>query len=130
VYGPILLGMLGTLAVFAWWTGEDGPDRTPRSVALAAAAALYGGGAAGVAVQTAVAATVGGLTAGVLVTLAFVVVPAALAWYLFSRAVDDRPPSRARRGALLGAAAFGVATWAGFVVGPALAALAAALPAD
>jgi hypothetical protein len=130
VYGPILLGVLGTLAAFAWWTGADDGDRTPRSVVLAAAAALYGGGAGGVAVQTAVAATVGGLTASVLVTLAFVAVPAALAWFLLGRAVDDRPPSRARRGALLAVAALGVATWAGFVVGPALVAVVAGLPLD
>lgn len=147
VYGPILLGVLGTLAAFAWWTGGDGDrsdgdggdgdrsdgsggDRTPRSVVLAAASALYAGGAAGVAVQTAVAAAIGGLTAGVLLTLAFVVVPAALAWSLLGRAIDDRRPTRARRGALVAVAALGVATWAGFVVGPALVFVAAGLPGE
>jgi len=135
VYGPILLGLLGTLAAFAWWTGGndgdgDGGDRTPRSVVLAAASALYAGGAAGVAVQTAVAASISGLTAGVLLTLGFVVVPTALAWYLLGRAVDDHPPSRARRLALLAVAALGVATWAGFIAGPALVALGAGLPGE
>ena len=130
VYGPILLGVLGTLAAFARWTGGTDGDRTPRSVALAAAAALYAGGAAGVVVQTAVAASISGLTAGVLLTLAFVLVPTALAWYLLGRAVDDHPPSRARRLALLAVAALGVATWAGFLAGPALVALAAGLPGE
>ena len=130
VYGPILLGVLGTLAAFAWWTGADGGERTPRSIVLAGASALYAGGVAGVAVQTAVAASISGLTAGVLLTLAFVLVPTALAWYLLGRAVDDHPPSRARRLALLAVAAFGVATWAGFLAGPALVALAAGLPTE
>jgi hypothetical protein len=56
-----------------------------------------------------------------LVTLAFVV-STALAWDLLGRAIDDRSPSRARRGTLLAVAALGVATWAGFLAGPALAA--------
>ena len=141
VYGPILLGALATLGAFAWWTTDgsedgarstagDGGTRTPRSIVLAVASALYGGGVAGVAVQTAVATSVAGLTAGVLVTLAFVAIPALLGWYLLGRAIDDREPSRARRGALLAVALLGVGTWAGFVVGPALVVLAAFLPAE
>ncbi|WP_323676501.1 hypothetical protein [Halorubellus sp. PRR65] len=136
VYGPILLGALATLGAFAWWTGGDREDatdggaRTTRSLVLAVASALYGGGAAGVAVQTAVAASVAGVTLGVLVTLAFVAIPALLGWYLLGRAIGDRPSSRASRGTLLGVALLGVATWAGFVVGPALVVLAAFLPGE
>jgi hypothetical protein len=129
VYGPVALGALATLLAYAWWT-DDEDAHDSRSLALAGASACYGGGAAGVAVQTAVAIGLAGVTGSVVVTLAFLVVPAILGWYLLGRAIDPTAATRPRRGALIVVAAVGVLTWAGFLLGPALAVFAAFLPAE
>lgn len=128
VYGPFLVGVLATAAVAHRRIDDGLTGNDARTAALVAAAALYVASTLGVVVQTVVAVSVAGVGGGVLVTLAFVGIPAALAWLLLGSATDGAPITRRRRAAVLAAAALGVATWAGFVVGPALAAVAAVLP--
>jgi len=128
VFGPGLLILLGGLGVLA--RRLSGPNLTVRAL-LGVAALLFLAEAAGTVVQIGVALARSGPALGVLLTVAFVLVPAGIGVWLFRRALDDEfGPSRIRRATLVGAGVLGLLTWGGILVGPALTILAAVLPWD
>ncbi|WP_255195323.1 hypothetical protein [Halorarius litoreus] len=98
------------------------PSARPASIsaALGLAGLLYVGTAAGTALQTVIAVSRSGLTAGVLVTAVFVVVPLLLGAWLLRRAQAPAQLTTRSRLAALVVGVVGLATWAGLLVGPAL----------
>jgi hypothetical protein len=110
---------------------RDDRERPLARYALSAGALLVLATAAGTLVQMAVALTETGLTAGALVTALFVAVPAASGAWALRFALSDAPALTPRtRTGLLVAGAASLATWAGFVVGPAVLLAAGLAPAS
>ncbi|WP_254272955.1 hypothetical protein [Haloarcula marina] len=119
VVGPFALTVLagGVLTRRRW------ADRSRSLVrgALALGALLVLASGVNTAVQTGVALTKTGPTAGVVVTALYVVVPLACgAWALWVAGRDASVTTTRTRAGLAVAALLSVATWAGFLVGPAV----------
>ena len=128
VFGPLLLTVLGGLTALVPRWRRRGSHRLLR-YALGGAGVLILGSGVTTAVQMGIALSRTGPTAGALVTAAFVVVPVVgggwSAWVSTRR--DLAVPLRTRVGlAVAGVAA--LATWAGFLVGPAILVAVAAVP--
>lgn len=128
VAGPWLLVLVGGAALVRSRRREDW-QLTPVRYALVGAALLILGTGASTLLQTGIALAATGPTPGVLVTVVFVVVPLAAGGWVLRFALGDAfaLDSGARVGlAVAGAAS--LATWAGFLVGPAVLLLAAVAP--
>ena len=89
---------------------------------------LFLGGAILTAVQLGLALVLAGFQASAVLSLLFVAFPLAIGlWLLVTGRRYSHPPRRLR--ALIAVAAvFGLVTWAGIIIGPALALVAAAWP--
>ena len=118
VFGP-LAAVLGVGVVLG---RSRLPSSRPPSIsaALGLAGLLYVGTAAGTALQTLIAVSRAGVSAGVLVTMVFVLVPLLLGLWLLRRAVASGELTARSRLAALVVGVVGFATWAGLLVGPAL----------
>jgi len=135
VFGPGLLVLLGGLGGLI--RRLSGPNLTVRTL-VGVAALIFLAEAAGTIVQTILALSKSGPTLSAPLTVAFVVVPAGIGWWLLRQALDDGfgtagtddgpVPSRRTRATLAGAGVLGLLTWGGILVGPALTILAAILP--
>jgi hypothetical protein len=129
IAGPVALALLvGGVLLRRRLAGRDSPV---TRWALAGAALLLLGTAASVLVQLGIALAMAGPSAAALLPVAFVAVPAVIAWWLLRVATgDDLALGARRRAGLVLAGLAGLATWAGFLVAPAAALLVAAVPAD
>lgn len=128
VLGPFLLSLGAGAALVRDRRRPDWDARAVRYVA-AAGALLVLGSAVGTAVQMGIALWTAGPTLAALVTAAFVVVPAIAGGWALSVALreDLALPARTRVGLLVAGLA-ALATWAGYLLGPALLAAVAATP--
>lgn len=128
VVGPLLLTLAAGLLLVRRRRLGTGRERVVRA-AVAVAGTLVLASGLNTAVQTVVALSRSGPTAGALVTAVFVVVPTVVgAWVLLVALRGPMSGGRTRAG-LAAAAAIALATWAGFVVGPAVLLAASVLPA-
>lgn len=130
VAGPWLVALLGVAALLRnRWT--DRWERPLGRVGLAGASALLVGTGVATAVQMGLSLARTGPTAGAVVTGVFVVVPLVCGVWALRVALRDQlvVGPRTRVGlALAGVAS--LATWGGFVVGPAVLLVVAVLPAN
>ena len=120
VFGPVLGTLLGGGALVRA-RRQDRWDRPLRRYAVSGAALLILGTAAGTLVQMGLALSKTGPTAGAAVTTLFVAIPAVCGGWTLRVALHDHIvfTPRTRAGfALAGAAS--LATWAGFLIGPAV----------
>ncbi len=127
VIGPLLLTFLGGVI----WARRtlSGRDRLVLRWGLVTAGLLVLGTAAGTLVQTVIAVSWTGPTPGIAVTAAFVIVPAvAGGWVLRIARRDDLERSIPVRAGLVVAGLTSLVTWAGYIVGPAILILVAAVP--
>ena len=124
--GPYILATL--FAGWLWTRRLDGRPTIPQ-LGLVIAGVLFVGGALLTGIQLALAIAAAGFQAGAILSLVFVVIPAAIGiWVLTLGISRERSHSLGRRAALLGAAVLGLGTWGGLLVGPILLAGVALLP--
>jgi hypothetical protein len=123
--GPYVLGLLGGIAFV--FRRVDWPPTGPQAT-LALSGSLFLGGAVLTAVQLGLALVLAGFQATAVLSLLFVAFPLAIGlWLLVTGRRYNHPPRRIR--ALIAVAAvFGLVTWGGIIIGPALALVAAAWP--
>ncbi|PSQ16963.1 hypothetical protein BRD00_09280 [Halobacteriales archaeon QS_8_69_26] len=128
VLGPYLLALVAGAAFVRGRRRADWDARPVRYVA-ATGGILVLGTAVGTLVQMGIALWAAGPTLAALVTAAFVLVPAVAGGWALSVALRDEMtlPLRTRIGLLVAGLA-AVATWAGYLLGPALLAAVAATP--
>lgn len=128
--GPWAVTVLGGASLFSRTRTDDWEDIWLRYGLAFGGLALAGTGV-NTTVQMALALSKTGATAGALVTGLFIAVPAiAGAWTLHVGTREDLDLPRRTRGALTVAAGLGILTWAGFLVGPLVILVVAAVPAS
>ena len=128
VLGPVVLTLLAGVGVLETRTRADW-DRPVVRYALGAAGALVAGSGVNTAVQTVIALSKTGPTPAVLVTAVFVVVPLVCGgWVLRVALQDSFALGRRRRVGLVVSGVAALATWAGFIVGPAVVLVVAVVP--
>ncbi|SEP03784.1 hypothetical protein SAMN04487948_111115 [Halogranum amylolyticum] len=128
VAGPWLVTLLGGAALLRVRRRDDRARSIIRYGLIGAGSLILGTGLSAL-VQIGIALFSVGLTAGMLVTAIFIVVPAVCgAWVLRCALRDDLVLGFRTRSGLAVAGAVSLVTWAGFIVGPAVLLLATVVP--
>jgi hypothetical protein len=128
VAAPYLIVILTGLGILLWQQGRKGKTRVAREWVATIAGLLYLGTGASTICQMIWCLSFTGYTSLSIVTLVFAIIPVLLGIWILRVGRPGLPDTRRSRASLALAGVLGFVAWAGLLLGPALALLAAILP--
>jgi hypothetical protein len=128
VAAPYILVILAGFGILFWQEKKTGKKRGIREWVATSAGLLYLGTGASTICQMIWCLSFTGYTSLSIVTLVFAVIPLLLGIWILRLGRPGLPDTRKRRVSLAVAGVLGLVAWAGLIIGPALALVAAILP--